>query len=145
MAKKHMIDGADLRAAMVRKRLRKAEGLAGEIASPKAYGSEDAEVTLVGWGSTYGALKEAVDLAIGDGLATSLVHFSEMWPFPAGTTAGLLTKAKRIYTVENNATAQLARVMRAETGLQVAGRILKFDGRPYTPAYILRQLKEKVR
>jgi 2-oxoglutarate ferredoxin oxidoreductase subunit alpha len=46
--------------------------------------------------------------------------------------------------VENNATAQFAQLMRAETGHQVSGSILKFDGRPFTPAYILAQLRKEV-
>jgi 2-oxoglutarate ferredoxin oxidoreductase subunit alpha len=46
--------------------------------------------------------------------------------------------------VENNATAQFARLLRAETGHQVSGSILKFDGRPFSPTYILGQLRKEV-
>jgi len=47
--------------------------------------------------------------------------------------------------VENNATAQLAHLLRAEIGYRVTGKILKFDGRPFSPAHILRQLKQENR
>jgi 2-oxoglutarate ferredoxin oxidoreductase subunit alpha len=141
----HLIENAETRTAMMLKRLRKAEGLRREIAPPRVYGATDAEVTLIGWGSTYGAIKESVDLAIADGLKLNMVHFNEIWPFPSEAASNALLKAKKLVAVENNATAQLAHLLRAETGYQAAGKILKFDGRPFSPAYILSRLKQEVR
>ena len=141
----HLIEDAETRTAMMQKRLRKTEGLKKEIGKPRVYGTTQAETTLIGWGSTYGAIKEAVDHAMRDGLSINLVHLSEIWPFPAEATAQALQGAKRIIAVENNATAQLAHLLRAETGYQVSGKILKFDGRPLSPAHILKQLKPEVR
>ncbi|MEE8372682.1 MAG: 2-oxoacid:acceptor oxidoreductase subunit alpha [Dehalococcoidia bacterium] len=140
----HLIEDAETRTAMMLKRLRKLEGLKKEIGQPRVYGGAQAEVTLVGWGSTYGALKEAVDLANQEGLKTNLVHFSEIWPFPAEATSKALQGAQRLFAVENNATAQLAHLIRAETGYQIMGKIAKFDGRPFSPAHILRQLKKEI-
>ena len=141
----HLIEDAKTRTAMMLKRMRKMEGLIKEIARPRVYGATQPEITLLGWGSTYGAIKEAVDLAMNDGLAVNLVHFNEIWPFPAEATAQALQGAKKIIAVENNATAQLAHLLRAETGYQVAGKILKFDGRPFSAAHILSRLKQEVR
>ena len=140
----HMIEDAETRTAMMLKRLRKLEGLRKEIAQPRAYGPAQAETTLIGWGSTYGALREAVDLATRDGLEVNLVHLNEIWPFPAEAMARALDGSKRSLVVENNATAQLAHLLRAEAGHQATGNILKFDGRPFTPAHIVRQLKREV-
>ena len=140
----HLIEDAETRTAMVLKRLRKLEGLRKEIGQPRVYGAAQAEMTLVGWGSTYGALREAVDLADEDGLKVNLVQFSEIWPFPAEATSEALQGAKKILVVENNATAQLAHLIGAETGYKLTGRIVKFDGRPFSPAYILRQIKQEV-
>jgi len=141
----HLIEDAKTRTAMMLKRMRKMEGLIKEIARPRVYGATQPDITLLGWGSTYGAIKEAVDLAMNDGLAVNLVHFNEIWPFPAEATAQALQGAKKIIAVENNATAQLAHLLRAETGYQVAGKILKFDGRPFSAAHILSRLKQEVR
>lgn len=140
----HMIEDADTRSAMMLKRLRKLEGLRQEIAYPRTYGPAEAEVTLIGWGSTYGALTEAVDMAIGDGLKVKLVHLNEVWPFPAEAVVRALQGCRKSLVVENNATGQLAHLLRAETGHQVDGRILKFDGRPFSPAYILEHLRKEV-
>ena len=141
----HLIEDAKTRTAMMLKRMRKMEGLIKEIARPRVYGATQPDITLLGWGSTYGAIKEAVDLAMNDGLAVNLVHFNEIWPFPAEATARALKGSKKIIAVENNATAQLAHLLRAETGYQVAGKILKFDGRPFSAAHILSRLKQEVR
>ena len=140
----HMIEDAETRTVMMLKRLRKLEGLREEIAQPRTYGLAQTEMTLIGWGSTYGALREAVDLATRDGLEVNLVHLNEIWPFPAEAMARALDGSKRSLVVENNATAQLAHLLRAETGHQATGNILKFDGRPFTPAHIVRQLKQEV-
>ena len=141
----HLIEDAKTRTAMMLKRMRKMEGLIKEIARPRVYGATQPDITLLGWGSTYSAIKEAVDLAMNDGLAVNLVHFNEIWPFPAEATARALKGSKKIIAVENNATAQLAHLLRAETGYQVAGKILKFDGRPFSAAHILSRLKQEVR
>jgi len=138
----HLIEDAETRIAMMQKRMRKMEGLKREIAGPRVYGSAKAETTLIGWGSSYGAIKEAIGLAMQDGMSINLVHFNELYPFPAESAARALKDARRIIAVENNATAQLAHLVRAETGYQVTAKILKFDGRPFSPAYILRRLKE---
>lgn len=140
----HMIEDPETRTAMMLKRLRKVEGLRKEIAHPAIYGPSQAEITLIGWGSTHGAIKEAVDLANQEGLQVNMVHMNEIWPFPAEATAMALEGAKTGYVVENNATAQLAHLLRAETGYQVTGKILKFDGRPFSPGHILEQLKKEV-
>ncbi len=141
----HLIEDAETRTAQMLKRLRKMEGLRKDIGEPRVYGAAQPEITLLGWGSTYGAIREAVDLAMKDGLAINLVHLSEIWPFPVEATTRALQGAKKIIAVENNATAQLAHLLRAETGHQVTGKILKFDGRPFSPAGILKQLKQEVR
>lgn len=140
----HMIEDPETRTAMMLKRLRKTEGLRKEIAGPTTYGPEQAEIKLIGWGSTRGAIKEAVDLAHGEGLQVNMVHLGELWPFPAEAVARALQGTRASFVVENNATAQLAHLVRAETGHQVTGRILKFDGRPFSPGYIVRKLKEEV-
>jgi 2-oxoglutarate ferredoxin oxidoreductase subunit alpha len=140
----HLIEDAGTRTAMMLKRQRKLEGLKKEISGPRTYGPAQAEITLIGWGSTLGALREAVDRAAENGLSANLVHFAEIWPFPAEAASLALRGAKKTFVVENNATAQFAHLLRAETGHQVSGDILKFDGRPFTPAYILGKLKKEV-
>jgi 2-oxoglutarate ferredoxin oxidoreductase subunit alpha len=139
----HLIEDAQVRTEQMQKRLRKLAGLKDEIAGPRLYGQENAEITLIGWGSTYGAICEAVDILHDEGASVNLIHLTELWPFPDNAVADALAKAKRSYVVENNATGQIAHLIRADTGIEVS-KILKYDGRPFSPAYIVRQVRKGV-
>jgi 2-oxoglutarate ferredoxin oxidoreductase subunit alpha len=132
----HLTEDAATRTAQVEKRLHKLLGLKQELGEPRRYGPERAETVLVGWGGTGGALREAVDILNAGGAGVSMLHLNELWPFPAEAVAGALGKARRSYVVEGNATGQLARLIRMETGQAAGGQILRFDGRPITPAQI---------
>jgi 2-oxoglutarate ferredoxin oxidoreductase subunit alpha len=139
----HLIEDAETRTAMMLKRLRKLESLKKEISGPRTYGPPQADTTLIGWGSTLGALREAVDLSTQDGLSVNMVHFSEIWPFPADGVAEVLSDAGKIYVVESNASGQLSHLIQAETCVKVSDRILKYDGRPFTPSDIVQELKKR--
>ena len=130
------------RVRMVQKRLRKLEVAVEEMCPPALYGPEQAGVTFVGWGSSYGALREAVDQLNQGGHEANFLHFSDLWPFPEQRVRPILESARRLVAVENNATAQLARFLRACTGIQVDDTILRYDGRPFSPEYILARVEQ---
>jgi 2-oxoglutarate ferredoxin oxidoreductase subunit alpha len=139
----HLIEDAEMRTAQVQKRLRKLFSLKKEISPPQRYGPKKAEITLIGWGSTYGAIYEAVDILRQGGASVNMLHLNELWPFPTEVVADTIGRAHHSYIIENNATGQLARLIRAETGKEVSGRILKYDGRPFTPAYIAEAVRKE--
>jgi 2-oxoglutarate ferredoxin oxidoreductase subunit alpha len=141
----HLTEDAGVRTAQVLKRLRKLLPLEKEIGTPVRYGSRDAETTLIGWGSTYGAIREAVDMLRKEGVSVNMLQLGDLWPFPARAVGDAVGKARIKYVIENNATGQLASLIKAETGHDVSGRILKFDGRPFTPAYIAEAVRKKGR
>ncbi len=138
----HTTERADIRVRMMQKRLGKLRAMAEEVAQPTVYGSSGAGLTLVGWGSTYGAMREAVDMLVEEGVPTSMVHLGQLWPFPSDSISTLLDGGGEVFVVENNATGQLARLIKRETGKSVTGSILKYDGRPFLPAQLVKQLKE---
>jgi 2-oxoglutarate ferredoxin oxidoreductase subunit alpha len=139
----HLTEDAQERMAQVQKRLRKLLPLKKESGTPRKYGSRGAETTLIGWGSTYGAIHEAVDILHGEGASVNMLHLNELWPFPTKAVSDAISKARNSRVIENNATGQLAQLIRAETGHNVTGRILKFDGRPFTPAYIAEAVRKE--
>jgi len=121
------------RPAAVEKRLRKSERLRREIRRPAADRTDDADLILVGWGSTRNAIAEAVDLLRADGRKAGALHFFELWPLP-----GIEQREKAKYwTVEGNATGQLARLLRGELGWSIEGTIGRSDGLPIDARYIL--------
>lgn len=140
----HMIEDAQLRKLMVLKRLKKYEGIRNELTKPHFRKEPGAEMTMVGWGSTYGAIKEAAQLMAKEGTKANILHLNEIWPFPIEAVTSALSGMSRIIVIENNATGQLAHLIRAETGIKVSGNILKFDGRPFSPEHVVRELKKEV-
>ncbi|MFQ5811897.1 MAG: 2-oxoacid:acceptor oxidoreductase subunit alpha [Anaerolineae bacterium] len=134
----------EMRRVQVEKRQRKLIGMAEEMSDPQRYGPDDAEVTFVCWGSTYGPLREAVDrLNAGQPDRANMLHFVHLWPFPVEAATEAFEQARRLVTVEVNATGQLATLIRSQTGRQMDDRILKYDGRAFTPGYIMAHVTEE--
>jgi 2-oxoglutarate ferredoxin oxidoreductase subunit alpha len=129
------------RTAQVDKRQRKEIGMAQEVEGPVWYGPEGAELTLLCWGSTYGPLREAVDRLNGEkpGRA-NMLSFNMLHPFPVEATEQALAKAGRTVMVEVNATGQMEQLLRMRTGHVVDGVVRKYDGRSFTPEYIIEAL-----
>jgi len=122
---------------MVEKRLAKHRELKAAIRPPEEIGVDEAERILVGWGSSRPALLEALERLNKNGTRTGLIHFTEMWPLPAYQ----FPEGKAFWSVENNATGQLARLLRSEYGISFAGRVHRYDGLPLTGPYIQEMLK----
>ena len=139
----HMIEDGETRNQQNLKRLRKQDTLSKEIGAPRFHKVPDAKYTLVGWGSTYGAIKEASDALNSDGIPINVLHLSEIWPFPAEAVASILNDGTKNITVEGNATGQMAKLIRRETGHEVSGNILKFDGRPLSAEEIVARFKKE--
>jgi 2-oxoglutarate ferredoxin oxidoreductase subunit alpha len=139
----HPIEDGETRNQQNLKRLRKLNGLKTEINSPKLHRSRNAEFTLIGWGSTYGAIREAAELLKEDGVAANILHLSEIWPFPVEAVSSVLNSGAKSIVIESNASAQMAQLIRRETGHKVSGHILKFDGRPFSPEEIVGRLKKE--
>jgi len=139
----HLTEDHAVRTAMVEKRMRKGEALAMEALPPLVTGPPDAEVVLIGFGSTKGVIAEAREILAGEGIAAAAVHLRQVDPFPARAVAEILDRYRTALTVENNRTGQLARLIRAETGREVAGTVSRFDGLPFTPMDVAERAKER--
>lgn len=136
----HIIEDAATRKLMMDKRMLRMTALAEEMDEPEWYGDQQADILLIGWGSTYGALREAVDALTRAGKPACLLHFADLWPLPTARVSELLPKARLSFCVENNATGQLAALISLKTGLRMTHQILKYDGRPFSAAEIVREV-----
>lgn len=122
-------ESAQTRTKMVDKRMKKLEKLQEELEEPIFVGSEDYETLLIGWGSTYGPIKEAIGtLNKTDNKYAGLI-FGDIYPLPRKTLEEKAPIAKHIINVEQNATGQLAGLIRELTGISCTSSILKYDGR----------------
>lgn len=139
----HIIEDAETRIEMVRKRLlKKMPLIRKEIEAPLLYGAPSPKVVLVGHGSTYGVMKEVVDLFSGE-QEIAMLHFSQVYPLPERDRFDyieLLEKADLAICIENNATGQFAKLIRAETGFGFVHLVSRYDGRPFT----VENLKEEL-
>ncbi len=139
--KGNIIEDASTRRTMVDKRMRKLNGMAEEMDEPDLYGDPHPEVLLIGWGSTYGVIREAVDALIARGIKSAMLHFSDLWPLPQKRLHSLLAEVKHSFCIENNAGGQLSKLIRRESGLSINSNILKYDGRPFLPDEIVKEVQ----
>jgi 2-oxoglutarate ferredoxin oxidoreductase subunit alpha len=129
----HNTEESDDRIRQMDKRMRKQDLAAQEMRMPTWYGPETAEVTLVGWGGTFGALREATDLLNAQGHPTSFLHFVDIFPLDEDKVTAEIGKIGRMIVVEQNFNGQLAHVLRGLTGRKADLRVNKYDGRPLSP------------
>lgn len=140
----HITEDSKERIGMVNKRMAKVPHMIAELRPPVLYpGRKDA--LLVCWGSTLGVAQEVVDILAEEGREIGLLHFTDLWPFPAAVVREILNHSTRLVTVEQNSTGQFAQLLRQETGRVPTEMILKYDGRPFYVEELLEQVREVVR
>ncbi len=122
------------------KRMRKLDGVITEFKPPQLEGPEDAEVTLIGWGSTWGVIREAIEQLQVKGIKANQLHFRYLLPFHSKEAFQILNKCKKTIVVELNATGQFARHLKAEAGFSSTDVILKYDGEPFEPRMITQRV-----
>lgn len=134
----------DVRSRMVEKRLRKITSLDVSECGWRLHGNSEADLTVVGWGSTILPVRGAMDLLAADGITVNCLQVIYMSPFPGQQVAKVLAQAKRTVVVENNATAQLADVIRENTGVKIDDAILKYSGRQWLVDELADQIRRRL-
>jgi 2-oxoglutarate ferredoxin oxidoreductase subunit alpha len=134
----HITEDLDLRARMVDKRLKKLKGIKMEARPPELVGASDYTALLVGWGSIYPMVVEAMaNLGVKD---LAFLHFSQVYPLHQ-KTVGYLKAARRLILIEGNATAQFGRVIKLETGMDFHDKILKYNGLPFSVEELVQHIR----
>lgn len=119
------------------KRMKKLETCRAEdMPQPQLFGPEDADVTLVSWGSNKGSILQALK----DYPNVNFLHLTWISPFPVDYVRNVLNKAKYVVNLECNYTAQLGGIIREKTGFEMTDNFLKFDGRPF----YVEEIREKI-
>jgi 2-oxoglutarate ferredoxin oxidoreductase subunit alpha len=117
---------------MAQKRMTKNKSIIKEVLPPQEILLDEAETVLVAWGSTREALLEVIQSLKADGVKAGGIHFSEMWPLPDYS----FPANKKFWTIESNATGQLARLLRSEYDVKFEDSIHRCDGLPLTADFI---------
>src|SRR5579875_3676795 len=139
-----MYTDARKRRAMMEKRMRKEHGIAAAVSPPTLQGPADADVTLIGWGSTQGVIEEARAQLAEQGISANQLQIRWLVPLHGEAIVDLLRDAKRTIIVENNYSGQFARYLRSETSFVADGHIRKYDGEPFMPHHIVDAVREQL-
>ncbi|HKK96208.1 MAG TPA: 2-oxoacid:acceptor oxidoreductase subunit alpha [Anaerovoracaceae bacterium] len=137
-------EDAGVRVKMTKKRMKKLEKLKEELIEPEFLGTNLFDTLLLGFGSTKGAIKETVENlnSIGEKKYAALV-FGDVYPLPKKLLLEKVKNAKLIINIEQNATGQLADVIREQTGITCGYSILKYDGRQITSDEIVEKIEKE--
>ncbi len=134
----HITEDLHLRNKMVEKRLQKLEGIKKDVIEPELVGNEDYKILVLGWGSTYGAIKEGMEQLERDDI--SFLHFKQVYPVHESTLS-YLQKAQKTIIFENNATSQFANLIKLHTGFEIHQKALKYNGMPFSVEEVTQRLK----
>ena len=132
--------------AQMEKRMKKGAVLAEATPDAMLYGVKNGNIMMessepkldlliVGWGSTKGPVLDVLETLSQHpklkALKIGYLHYTYLWPLKTEKLQKLAKKAKRVVLVEGNYQGQLGQLIRQECGLNIAQKILKYDGRPF--------------
>jgi len=134
---------------MAKKRLRKLELMQEEVEnceeSVKVYGDERSPIAIIGWGSTKGAILEALKILEAKGVNVKFVQVVFLSPFPTRRLQTILKDVRELLLVENNVTGQLGSLLREHLLRAPDEYLLKFNGRPFYPHEVVSKVLEVVK
>jgi 2-oxoglutarate ferredoxin oxidoreductase subunit alpha len=144
----HITENSENRVKMMQKRMHKLQLAAEAISDSKKvnfFGPKQADVTIVGWGSTKGPILDSIqDLEV-DGIRCNFLQVRYMSPFPTGLVTKYLSNAKRRVLVEGNYSGQLGALIREHTGITMDSKILKYNGRPFSQNEVYEGVREAIK
>ena len=133
---------APIRRKMHEKRMRKMAGVLEKLDPPVMEGPVEADVTLIGWGSTWSVIHEASEQLTEAGVSVNQLHFTALLPFHEKEAREILGSCKKTIVVENNISGQFARHLRAEAGVTTDHLLTRYDGEPFEPAWIASRVQD---
>ena len=137
-----LASAVDMRIKMMKKRMGKLNGIAGEMKLPEIAGPKDADLSIVCWGSTSNPVREALRTLWKEGFSVNSIEFTDIFPLRWSEISAMLHSAKRLLDIEANYTGQMAGLIARETGTIIADRLLSYSGEPIEPAEIVNRIKE---
>jgi 2-oxoglutarate ferredoxin oxidoreductase subunit alpha len=140
----HITEDHEVRTMMVDKRMKKLEVALNEIPNDdKAviYGDEDAEYVVLSWGSTKGAILEAMEKLKGEGYKLKFIQVKLLHPFPRDLVIDMLGSSKYLIDVEQNKMGQFGMILKREILRDIDYYVLKYNGRPMSLSEVYLALK----
>lgn len=127
------------------RRMQKLETMKSGLPKPVLYGPKQADLTVIGWGSSKGPILDALDVLHEEGLKVNFLSTMTLSPFPVDAFLSLLKGNARTVLVEGNATGQFGNHIAEQAGVRIEDRILRFDGRPFEATELADAFRERLK
>lgn len=131
------------RVRMMEKRMKKLRSVSEEVVPPKIWGEKEAEVGIIGFGSTFGPIREAMEKLQVKGVKTKYLQMRTIWPFPSKKVEAFTSGCREVFVVENNYSGQLSFLIRSQVShLPKVRSILDYSGLPFRPLDIMKEIEK---
>ena len=140
----HISEEPHNRTKMMEKRMKKLETVNREVPITEKinfFGEPNAKNMIVSWGSTKGAIVEALNELSREGYSVGFLQVRMVHPLPREYIKETLEKAERVIDIEMNYSGQLGGIIAEKTGVLMDFQIVKYNGRPMTTTEVYNALK----
>lgn len=119
------------------KRMTKLNIAAKDVIPPKLWGKKDADIGIIGFGSTLCPIREAMDQLEEKGISTKYLQVRTLWPFSAAEVEKFMSSCNTVFVVENNYSGQLSQLIQGQ-GVECSRvhKINKYSGHTFRPIEI---------
>ena len=134
------------RVRMMKKRMRKLDRAARDLAPPRLWGERKAEAGFISFGSTLGAVLEARDKLREKNIRSNFLQLRTLWPFPVAAVERFLEGCEKAFVVENNYSGQLATLIKSQLSpCRELRSIVNYSTRAFLPGEIVRPVRRAFR
>jgi 2-oxoglutarate ferredoxin oxidoreductase subunit alpha len=134
------------RQRMMEKRMRKLDHASADLPSSRLWGCQKADVGFIAFGSTLGAVLEAMDHLRLKNVASRFLQLRTLWPFPAAAVRDFLAESPDVFVVEHNHEGQLATLIKSQVSpCGELKNIVSSSTRTFTPRDIVEPVLKAVR
>jgi 2-oxoglutarate/2-oxoacid ferredoxin oxidoreductase subunit alpha len=139
----YITENYDIRVKMMQRRMQKLELIEKELPDNEVIGPQEADLTIISWGSNKGAIIEALEKVNSEeGKKVNFLNIRFMLPFKTKQVKEILEKSKELLLIEANYTAQLASLIAEQTGIKIKNKFLRYDGRTSTIDETYQEIKK---
>jgi len=141
-------EDADITEMMLKKRLLKSSTLLQRLPEPEIYFNNvdlfnnNGRLRFISWGSNLGVIKDTLAYFEDYNVKVDYIHIKHLWPLKTSRIINFFQEWSDTILVEANSTAQLGKLIKMETGIEIKNKLLKWNGRPFNLEEILQYIKE---
>ena len=138
-------EDSENRIRMMQKRMRKLENAAKDLVPPKIWGERESEFGIIGIGSTFGPIQEAIAQLKDNGIRAKYLQIRTLWPFPRKKVEEFLSSCKEVFVVENNFSGKLEQLIQSQIQVPIRLKnIVKYSSQAFRPREIASQIQRAV-